>query len=133
MTYPIRRVAEAMSPRVISCPPDMPLREVAAVMADERIHALYVFDFERDAPGLWGLVSDLDLVAAGRGDVDEATARDAAVTPLVTARSDDPLEYAAQLMAENGVSHLAIVDGRGNPVGVLSTLDLARVLASARR
>jgi CBS domain-containing protein len=121
------RVAEAMTARVLSCPPDTPLREVAAVMAHERVHAIYVFDDEDE---LWGLVSDLDLVAAGRGDIDSLTARDASVTPLITARSDDSLGRAAQLLAENGVSHLAVIDPyTRRPIGVLSTLDVARVLA----
>ena len=54
---------------------------------------------------LWGLVTDLDLVAAAWAGVDdERTAGESAVVPLVTVRSDDRLRDAAQLMAENGVS-----------------------------
>ena len=101
-------------------------------MTRNRVHAVYVFDYgiEDDETVVpWGLVSDLDLVAAARGDFDR-TARDASVTPLVTVSASDTLDHAAQLMSEYGVSHLAVVDPTsGHPVGVVSTLDLARELA----
>lgn len=125
-------VADAMTHGVICCRPDTPLREVAATMARERVHAVYVFvpDGAGAEPRLWGLVSDLDLVAAGRGDIDALTAHDASVTPLVTVREDDSLDRASQLLSEYGVSHLAVVDPFSRlPVGVLSTLDVARYLA----
>jgi CBS domain-containing protein len=129
------RVSEAMTTGVIRCTPHTPLRRVAGIMADEHVHAVYVFDYGSEddvAAELWGIVSDLDLVAAARGDIDARTARDAAVTPLIDVRSDDSLDRAAQLMSEYGVSHLAVLDpGTRRPVGVLSTLDVAQVLASA--
>jgi CBS domain-containing protein len=129
-------VADAMNRGVISCPPETGLRTVARMMTRERVHAIYVFDYgseDDETVELWGLVSDLDLVAAARGDMERLTAHDAAVTPLVTVCSDDSLDRAAQLLAENGVSHLAVLDPASQrPVGVLSTLDVARMIASAR-
>ena len=128
------RVDEAMTTGVISCTPDTPLRHVAALMADRHNEPDPVLcdygDEDDETTELWGLVSDLDLVAAGRKDIDLQTARDSSVTPLVCVRSDDSLDRAAQLMAEYSVSHLAVVDPTTRrPVGVLSTLDLARVLS----
>jgi CBS domain-containing protein len=127
------KVSEAMATGVIRCAPHTPLRHVAVIMAERHVHAVYVFDYgEEDdvAPELWGLVSDLDLVAAARGDIDARTAHDAAVTPLIDVRSDDSLDRAAQLMSEYGVSHLAVLEpGTRRPIGVLSTLDIARLLA----
>jgi len=124
------RVADAMTPGVISCPPDTPLREVAALMVERRVHGIYVFDDRSDDRSLWGLVSDLDLVAGARGGLGGSTARDAAVAPLVSVHADESLDRAARLLAENGVSHLAVLDPRtARPVGVLSTLDIARVVA----
>jgi CBS domain-containing protein len=128
------RVSDAMTAGVISCPPETPLRVVARLMMKNRVHAVYVFDYgieDDETVQLWGVVSDLDLVAAARGPLDDLTARDASVTPLISVRSDDPLERAAQLMAENGVSHLAVIDpATRRPAGVLSTLDIARVVAA---
>jgi CBS domain-containing protein len=127
-------VGDAMSAGVISCPPETPLRTVARMMATYRVHAIFVFDYgdeDDESVELWGLVSDLDLAAAACVDVDARTARGRAVTPLVTVANDEPLERAAQLMAENGIAHLAVVDRRTKrPIGVVSTLDIARAVAA---
>jgi CBS domain-containing protein len=127
-------VADAMSPGVISCPPETPLRVVARMMATFNVHSVFVFehtDEDDETPQLWAVVSDLDLVAAGRLDVDAHTAGASAVTPLVTVRSDAPIHVAADLMAQHGIAHLAVVDPRTErPVGVISTLDIARSIAA---
>ena len=126
-------VAEAMTPKLIHCRPEASLRDVADLMTTHGIHAVYVFDdmFGEDEPhALWGLVTDLDLVAAWPV-LDERTAGGTAVTPLVIVPSDEPLGRAAQLMAESGTAHLAVTDAvSGTPVGVLSTMDIARVIAA---
>jgi len=128
------RVADAMTTGVISCSPETPLRAVARIMTQRRVHAVYVFDYgleDDESVELWGLVSDLDLVAAARGEIDNATARQVSITPLVTVFSDDTLDRASRLMAEYGVSHLAVLDpATSRPVGVLSTLDIAGVVAA---
>jgi CBS domain-containing protein len=131
--FEIATVQEAMSPGIISCPPETPLRVVARMMATFNVHSVFVFEHreedDEDAQ-LWGVVSDLDLVAAGRLDVDSHTAGASAVTPIVAVRTDAPLAHAADLMAQHGVSHLAVVEpGSGRPIGVISTLDIARAIA----
>lgn len=127
-------VGDEMTTGLISCPPETALRNVARLMANHRVHGIFVFDYgleDDETPELWGVVSDLDVVAAARGDIDDRTAGDSAVTPLITVTSDTPLERAAQLMAENGTSHLAVLDPvTHRPVGVLSTLDIARTVAN---
>jgi CBS domain-containing protein len=126
-------VADGMTSGLISCAPEAPLRNVARLMATRRVHAIFVFDYGREddeTTELWGIVSDLDVAAAACGDIDKRKARDSAVTPLVTVASDATLEQAARLMAEHGISHLAVIDpSTHRPVGVLSTLDIARTLA----
>jgi CBS domain-containing protein len=126
-------VSDAMSSGLISCAPETPLLNVARLMAHHRVHAIFVFDFgneDDETVELWGLVSDLDVAAALLGDIEKRTARDSAVVPLVTILSTAPLEWAARLMAEHGVSHLAVLDPNTlRPVGVVSTLDIARAAA----
>lgn len=128
-------VAEAMHPGVLTCPLETPLRDVARMMALYRIHAVVVFGEETDdanGVGLWGVVSDLDLVQAAVGDeLEDRTAGGTAVTPVLTIAAGDTLLRAAQLMSEHDVTHLVVVDrGATRPVGVLSTLDVARALAA---
>ena len=126
-------VAEAMTSGVIRCCPGTPLRTVARMMAEHGVHAIYVFDYgdeDDETVALWGLVSDLDLVAAAEANLDGMTARGSAVTPLVTIASSDLLSDAGRRMTETGVSHLAVLDpSTGRPSGVLSTLDVVRFLA----
>jgi CBS domain-containing protein len=48
----------------------------------------------------------------------------------VTVTSDGLLKQAAELMAQTGSSHLAVLDpSTRRPVGVISTLDIARAVA----
>ncbi len=126
-------VADAMTVGVISCPPETPLDGVARLMARHRVHAVYVLDYgaeEDETVDLWGLVSDLDVVAAAEEGTDAPTAGRIAASPLLTVTSEQPLRLAAQRMVENGVSHLAVLDPASKrPVGVLSTLDVVRVVA----
>jgi CBS domain-containing protein len=122
-------VREAMHRGVLGCRLDTPLREVARIMSENRVHCVVAYG-EGDAP--WGLVADLDLVAdASTGGIDEYTAGSAAVTSVLTITPGETLERAAQLMAEHETAHLVVVDpATRNPIGVLSTLDVARVLAA---
>jgi CBS domain-containing protein len=121
-------VLDAMRLGVVSVAPDTPLRAVARVMATYRIHAVVVSEPEGDRP--WGIISDVDLAAAAGKELDKVTARDIGRSRLVTIGADEDLPRAAQLMAEHGMAHLVVVQPHsGHPVGVLSTLDLAGVLA----
>ena len=119
-------VGEAMTPGVLTCLPVTPLRDVARIMARHRVHAIVVFGSD-DALHPWGVVSDVDLVGAIGTS---ANAGAIAASPVVTATIDLPLQYAATLLTENETTHLLVVSDRGLPVGVLSTLDVARALAA---
>jgi len=127
-------VGDAMSHGVISCPPETPLRAVAKTMATYGVHAIFVLehaDEDDEAPQLWAVVSDLDLVAAAGLDLDTLTAGTTAVTPLVSVAADRSIVDAGVLMAQFGIAHLAVTDPASRrPVGVISTLDIARAVAA---
>ena len=62
--------------------------------------------------------------------MDEERARSLAAQPVVTIASSEALNRAAELMVERDVSHLIVIESRTErPIGVLSTLDVARALA----
>lgn len=128
------RVVDAMHPGLISCSLDTPLRTVARMMASYRVHAILVTSHgEEELPGggPWGIVADTDLLrAAEQGDVDAQTARTIAATPVLTVASSEDLPRAAQVMVEHELSHLIVIEPlSARPIGVLSTLDVARALA----
>ena len=74
-------------------------------------------------------MSDLDLMR-GLGSPVALTAGNLAALEVVDVTPADDLGHAAQLMAEHDVAHLIVVED-GTPVGVLSTLDVARAAAVA--
>ena len=128
----LRTVSSAMHHGVITCHSGSTLRDVARTMANAGIHAVVVGgDVEDDSEGIWSVLSDVDLITAtARGEALAGSAVGAARTEVVTVRPHDTLLHAAQLMERHGVTHLVVVsEDRGRPVGVLSTLDVARALA----
>jgi CBS domain-containing protein len=126
--YEHATVGDAMRQEVIYCPPEAPLRTVAQIMVQDRIHCVVV-----GAGQGWGVVSDRDLLRAAEGGIDGVSAGEVAASDLPTVTVDDPLDRARELLVEHEVGHALVVDpGSGRPVGVLSTLDLVGVLAVGR-
>ncbi len=116
---------------VITCVQETPLFEVAKTMADLRLHCVVVTD-DHDCLA-WGVVSDLDLVAAASiRALDDQTVGTATAAPIVTVSPDDTLERAARLMTTHATAHLVVTNPQTTrPLGVLSTLDIATALARA--
>jgi CBS domain-containing protein len=123
------RVRDCMHPGVLTCGADDSLQDVAAIMANHRVHAVVITTSGADRAV--GVVSDMDIVAAVAAGAD-CSAREAGATETLTVSIDEPLRAAAQLMNEHGVSHLVVVDGAGGyPLGILSTLDVATAFAGS--
>jgi CBS domain-containing protein len=126
------RVEDVMHDGVVSCDEETPLVEVARLMAQKQIHCVVVRDrigSRGTAP--WGVVSDLDLVAAAVArPLDQQTAGASAASPALLVAPSETLERAAQLMTEHATAHLIVVEPASRrPVGVLSTLDVAAALS----
>ena len=125
------RVSDAMHPGVVSSTPETSLRALAQTMAQHHIHSVVITGLtESPQPG-WGLVTDVDVLRSAGGDLDTQEARSIARTDAPVVNPDDTLARAAELMAEHRTSHLIVVDG-GNAIGVLSSLDVAGILAWGR-
>lgn len=125
------RVADIMSSPLLTCPPDVPVREVAALMARHAIHAVVVrpsLGAGWDS-GEWGVISALDLVGAAAADPDGATAGSIAASPPVMVDPGEPPARAAELMAAHDVIHLLVGVAGAAPEGIILALDLAAILA----
>lgn len=125
-------VLNALQMNLVECDADADVRSIARAMADNTIHCVIVRGIERqDRHGNrigWGIVSDIDLMAGLLPGCADATADELAASELLVMQPSDTLEHAAQLMADHETAHVVVVDG-GEPVGILSTLDVARVAA----
>jgi CBS domain-containing protein len=110
---------------ILTTDPSTPLRVVARLMAEQRVHVVAVADPDH-ARRPWGVVSTLDIAAAAAEGADLTAGEAAYGKEIVTISSAEPLDSAAQTMAEHRVTHLIVVDAAtGHPTGVLSTLDVA--------
>jgi CBS domain-containing protein len=131
------RVRDAMRPWVLTCDPATPLVTVAQRMAGEHVHALVVLREGVDAGGTvgrrpWAVLTDRDVLRCA-GRVEELTAGDAATGELLQVHADDRLVDVAERMLDHAVTHALVVDPEtGRPVGVISTLDVARIVAWGR-
>lgn len=125
------RVRDVMSAPLVTCFPDVPIRDVASLMTGHRIHAVVVLeDPERPLQGdhRWSIISDLDLVAAAPFGDEDVPAGRIAGTPPVVIDADDSLARAALLMAEYAVTHLIVEGPGGEASGIVSALDVAEAL-----
>ena len=130
-------VRDAMTTPIVTCAPELPLDEVAELMVGHRIHSVVVLappcDDAAPAHRRWSVLADLDLVAAAPWGEGIADAGSAAASPQAVIGADETLSAAALLMAEYSTAHLLVTEeGVDEPVGVLSALDVARVLTGAR-
>jgi CBS domain-containing protein len=127
-------VSEAMHHGLISCRPDTSLTTVAQMMATNHVHSIVVADTvtgQADEEKPWGIVSDVDLVGGGP-EAENLTAADVSSSAVATVDRDETVARAAELMTEHRTSHLIVVDSRERPIGVVSTLDLAGIIAWGR-
>jgi CBS domain-containing protein len=123
------RVRDVMHTGILTTDPTTPLRVVARLMADQHVHAIAVAD-PNYARRPWGFVTTLGVAKAAAEESD-AIAGEVAETDILTVSADRPLASAAQLMADNGVTHLIVIDpSTGHPSGILSSLDVAAAYAA---
>jgi CBS domain-containing protein len=125
------RVADVMRYGLISCSAEADLRDAARTMVANQIHAVIIRHEEAgDGSTSWGIVSDLDVLAAAHPGGVDMMVGEAAAAPAVLVTSDESLARAAQLMREHEMSHLIVVDRiTEEPLGVISTLDIAGALS----
>lgn len=128
------RVSDVMRPGVITSTPDAPLHTVARIMAEHGVHCVAIAGIDRtrgrDPHFTWGLIEDIDLMRALHRGSAALVAGTTAATEPIALPEDASLDRAAALMIEHDTSHLVVVSPAGLPSGMVSTLDVARVLAT---
>jgi CBS domain-containing protein len=129
-------VGEAMHPGIVSCHRSATAAEIARAMARSRVHCVAVLSApaeDPDQPYVWGIVSDLDLLGSAADPEGPGTAAELAGQPVVAVTPAMTVQEAAEAMVSNRVSHVVVLDGeQRTPVGVLSTLDVAELVARPR-
>jgi CBS domain-containing protein len=119
---------------VIFCERQAAAHELAETMVANGVHSVAVLGHtqnERHDPTVWGIVSDVDLLAAAVDPDALGTAGDLAHQPVITIRATRPIREAAETIATYRVNHLVVIDGEmQTPVGFIAPLDIAQALLS---
>ena len=137
-------VRDVMTTSVITVRGDTSFKEMAAMLGSSRVSAFPVID---EAGTVTGVVSETDLLIkeadqAGHPglfaglrrsrDHDKAagvTAAELMTSPPVTVGPDEPVQHAAFLMYDRGVSRLPVVDEGGHLAGIVSQVDVLSIFS----
>ncbi len=121
------RVEELMTRAVVTARPETPLKEVGALLVDNRISGVPVVDA---AGAVLGVVSKSDLIV--REDADRhgrksaaVTAADAMTSPAVTIEPGASVVAAARELIDRRIDRLPVVH-EGLLIGIVTRTDLVR-------
>jgi CBS domain-containing protein len=137
------KIEALMTKDAITVQPDLPLKDVAALLSEKRISGAPVCDEDN---AVLGVISEADIIRKEQGlapqvhgaarwfarlfdgeldKVEARTAREAMTSPALTVRPFDSVSKAARLMVEHRINRLPVaVDGK--LVGIVTRADLVR-------
>lgn len=137
------KIEALMTKDVLTVAPDLPLRDVAALLSERKISGAPVCD---QGNRVLGVISEADIIRKEQGlapevhglarwfthlfdgeldKVEARTVREAMTAPAQTVRPFDSVSKAARLMVEHRINRLPVViDGR--LVGIVTRADLVR-------
>jgi acetoin utilization protein AcuB len=132
-TAPVSRL---MTRKLFTVVPGDPLTEVKKIFDEHRIHHIPVVKFTT----LVGIISEVDFIHFTKGHetkphdesteialLEKYTAEDIMTTGIATIESNERVNVALQIFAENLFHALPIVDD-GQLVGMLTTFDIIKAL-----
>jgi len=128
-----KQVRELMRPGVVTCKPQATLGQVAKILTENRVHALFVSGADGK---IKGILTDFDLLAGEwlSGDPESLaamrrmTAGDLMSSPVNSIEASAPAHEASQRMKERVVRRLLVTEN-GKPVGVISVSDIVANIA----
>ena len=115
-----RTAGEIMTRDVLTTSPEVPVEELARLLAFHNISGMPVAD---EAGQVVGVVSEADVIGKHGTAVG-----DIMTTDVVSVSSGTPVEQVATLMAERRIKQLPVID-QGVLVGIVSRADIVRALA----
>jgi len=148
------RVRDVMTTDLVAVNPSDSVSEALCLLVENRVSALPVVDGHERCVGVLSATDLLQLALQLGGELEALNSAEGldhellleklehtgfstqivqeAMTPsVVTVLPESTLVAAAAAMTRNRVHRLAVVDGRGKLVGLISTMDIIRALAEA--
>lgn len=125
MNTDIVPVTEIMTRATVTSRADASIDSLIALMTQHHIGCIPIVD-EQDRPT--GIVTKLDLIECR--DEPRTTAREIMMPHAMTVNAEDSVARAASVMSAEQIHHLLVVDSNRVLLGVVSTFDITRWLAS---
>ena len=127
------RIKDIMSKPVVTCPADANLDAAARLMWEFDCGIIPIVEHEGR---LAGVVTDRDIAICAY-----TQGLPLAMIPVTTAMAnqvlacheDDTIESAERLMQQSQIRRVPVLDSGGQPIGILSMNDLARVAAKSMK
>jgi len=126
-----RHCRDIMTSSVATAAPEMPLREVAALLRETDIGALPVVDEGR----LLGIITDRDIVirtvAEGK-DINTTTAAEAMTAEVFSVGPDTYVFEVIRLMGDKQIRRVPVVTDAGELCGIIAMADIALEMEDER-
>ena len=116
------QITEIMSRPVRTTDSDTSIAEVAEILLTAEIGSIVITD-------LAGIVTKTDLLTALRDGHTDSSVETVMTESVVTVTPDADIQTAVNRMEEHQIKHL-VVETEGEPVGIVTTADLATQLAT---
>lgn len=149
-----RRVCDVMSTDLVAVNPSDPVSEALRLLVENQVHALPVVDGHERCVGVLSGTDLLQLALQLGGELEALnssegldhellieklehtgfstqTVQEVMTPTAVTVHQEMTLVQAAAAMTRNRVHRLAVTDGKGKLLGLISTMDIVGALAEA--
>jgi CBS domain-containing protein len=114
---------------VVACPRTAPVRQAIGLMQQQRLGYVLIIEQGR----LLGIFTERDVLTkvAGREvDIDRVPVGDLMTPEPECLGADDELVYALNQMSVGGYRHIPLLDGQGQPTGVVAMRHIVDYLVS---
>ena len=123
-----------MTRGVITVPLDIPVKEVAYLMANQHVSGISVIDHTGE---IVGVISEMDMLKT----VNDESLLDGPVESIMnyyvqSVKPTTSLKVAAEMMMEHGFHRLMVLSESGvgasnRPIGILSASDIVKIISQA--
>lgn len=120
VSIPKEKVRNLMSKRLVSIPPNIPIKEAAGILYREFIRAAPVIN----GSSLVGIITGSDVARCASEDKLHLTVGEATSRRPVTIGMDEEILEAMNRMRRSSIGRLVVVDEQNKPVGIITRTDL---------
>jgi len=121
-------VGRIMSTDLRTVGPDTLVEDAARLMLEAEVGSVLVVDESNRLEGILTTTDFVSIVARSRPKAETTVTRYMS-TDLVTTTAQAPIREVADEMVEAGFHHMPVVDGAEEPIGMVTTTDLAAYIS----